>query len=247
MHHHRHPALNITTTFECLHNKQIFTSSSHPFFFVRGFPLQSIHPTTTTFTMTPSSSSSSSSLPPLLRILSKLKSILVSKEGVGKGKFDLLFFAFSFVLLCLVSTTALSNQAYVEENGLLLGSTKTGFDRKNGERASTYSEMLMNTGRTMNPGMMMNTQQVAGQPGMAQGTAMPMAQPGMAQATAMPVSTTGMPTVMPMVGQPIAQATAMPMAGGAVASAPSATTTTAQATPAAASASAMPVGYDMPL
>ena len=96
--------------------------------------------------MTPSSSSSSSSLPPLLRILSKLKSILVSKEGVGKGKFDLLFFAFSFVLLCLFSTTALSNQAYVDENGLLLGSTKTGFDRKNGERASTYSEMLMNTG-----------------------------------------------------------------------------------------------------
>ena len=130
MHHHRHPALNITTTFECLHNKQIFTSSSHPFFFLRGFPLQSIHPTTTTFMMTPSSSSSSSSLPPLLRILSKLKSILVSKEGVGKGKFDLLFFAFSFVLLCLFSTTALSNQAYVDENGLLLGSTKTGFDRK---------------------------------------------------------------------------------------------------------------------
>ncbi|CAL6276212.1 unnamed protein product [Bathycoccus prasinos] len=90
--------------------------------------------------------SSSSSLPPLLRILSKLKSILVSKEGVGKGKFDLLFFAFSFVLLCLFSTTALSNQAYVDENGLLLGSTKTGFDRKNGERASKYSELLLKTG-----------------------------------------------------------------------------------------------------
>merc|ERR1711935_960835 len=117
------------------------TSSSHHFFFVRDFPLQSIHPTTTI--MMPSSSSSS---PTLLRILSKLKSILVSKEGVGKGKFDLLFFSFSLVLLCLFSTTALSNQAYVDENGLLLGSTKTGFDRKNGERASKYSELLMKTG-----------------------------------------------------------------------------------------------------
>ena len=50
------------------------------------------------------------------------------------------------MLLCLFSTTALSNQAYVDENGLFLGSTRTGFDRKNGERASTYSELLLKTG-----------------------------------------------------------------------------------------------------
>jgi len=89
--------------------------------------------------------SSSSSSPPLLRVLSKLKSVLVSKEEVGKGKFDLLFFSFSLTLLCLFSTNALSNQAHVDENGLLLGSTRTGFDRINGEQASGYSELLLKT------------------------------------------------------------------------------------------------------
>jgi len=89
--------------------------------------------------------SSSSSSPPLLRVLSKLKSVLVSKEEVGKGKFDLLFFSFSLTLLCLFSTNALSNQAHVDENGLLLGSTRTGFDRINGEQASKYSELLLKT------------------------------------------------------------------------------------------------------
>ena len=84
--------------------------------------------------------SSSSSSPPLLRVLSKLKSVLV-----GKGKFDLLFFSFSLTLLCLFSTNALSNQAHVDENGLLLGSTRTGFDRINGEQASKYSELLLKT------------------------------------------------------------------------------------------------------
>mmetsp|Transcript_1096 Transcript_1096/g.3245 ORF Transcript_1096/g.3245 Transcript_1096/m.3245 type:complete len:508 (-) Transcript_1096:54-1577(-) len=84
----------------------------------------------------------SSSSSPLINALSALKSILTSRRIVP---FDALFFSFSLILLLLFSTNFLSNQSYTDENGLLLGSTRHGFDTENSENARKFSELLVRT------------------------------------------------------------------------------------------------------
>ena len=78
-------------------------------------------------------------------MLSKLKSLLVSKNKLHLS-FDVLFYLFSLFLLCLFSTNYLSNASYVDENGLLLGSTRTAFDNENSENARRFSDALLKTG-----------------------------------------------------------------------------------------------------